>query len=70
MLGLLLLIAAAGVVGLIHVGQIRLAIAGVILGIIMSLSMCICRPRRKLRWCGIFKTVVNTSFGSMALVHT
>ncbi|WP_434974541.1 hypothetical protein, partial [Longibacter sp.] len=39
MLGLLLLIAAAGVVGLIHVGQIRLAIAGVILGIIMSLSM-------------------------------
>jgi hypothetical protein len=39
MLGLLLLIAAAGVVGLIHVGQIRFAIAGVILGIIMSLSM-------------------------------
>jgi hypothetical protein len=38
-LGLLLLLGAAGVVGMIHTGQIRLAIAGVILGIIMSLSM-------------------------------
>lgn len=39
MIGLLVIVGALGVVGILHTGMIRVGIAGVILGIIMSLSL-------------------------------